>query len=330
MNQRNPSIPSAGFQANLDTNQRQPSVPPTGLRGLATRYPLTLFLVWALGVAYASSGLVLLARQGVIPGGSLPTRLGLDYERAAVLPMMFLGLLPATLLVTGLEGGRPALGALFRRVVRWRVGLVWWLLAVVALPLTTIVLATVLGDSLRMPSLSVLAGEVVSIAIAILLVNIWEETAWAGFFQTRLERRHNFYIAALLTAIPFAAIHMPLQVINGMTKPMDLAVQFMLLVIFSFIFRSLLGTVLRGAGDSVLVVGVLHTFFNRSNNTDGIVADLLLGSNRQMAALLATTLLTIVMGVIMRRRLSRAYRQELDAMNAPGVAARPDAAAIEI
>jgi uncharacterized protein len=330
MNQRNPSLPSTSFQANLDTEQPSASATPTGLRRVAIRYPLTLFLVVAFAVAYASAGLVLLARQGVIPGGSLPARLGLDYERAAVLPMMFLGLLPATLLVTGLEGGRHALRTLFRRVFRWRVGLVWWLIAVVALPLTTIVLATVLGDSLQMPSPSVLTGEVVSIAIAILLVNIWEETAWAGFFQTRLERRHNFYIAALLTAIPFAAIHMPLQVINGMTQPLDLAVQFMLLVIFSFIFRSLLGTVLRGAGDSVLVVGVLHTFFNRSNNTDGIVADLLVGSNRQMAALLATTLLTIVMGVIMRHRLSRAYREELDAMNAPGVAARPDAAAIEI
>jgi membrane protease YdiL (CAAX protease family) len=34
-----------------------------------------------------------------------------------------------------------------------------------------------------------------------LLINLWEEAAWAGFLQTRLERRHNFFLAALLTGI---------------------------------------------------------------------------------------------------------------------------------
>ncbi len=327
MKEHTPSLPSTAVQQRRNTPERSPSVPTTGLRRLATRYPLTLFLVLALGMAYAFSGLVLLAQHGVIPGGSLPAMLDLDYERAASGPLVLLGLMPATLVVTALEGGRPAVRALFRRVFRWRVALVWWLVAVVALPLTTVALAIILGDTLQVPSPGILASEAGSIAVAILLINLWEETAWAGFFQTRLERRHPFYIAALLTAVPFAAIHMPLQVINGMTAPVDLAVQFLALVTFSFVVRSLLGIVLRGARDSILVVGVLHTFFNRSNNVDGIVADLLDGSQRQLAALAATTVLTVVAGVVMRRRLRRAYRQELDAMNVPSPVSGHDATA---
>ena len=102
----------------------------------------------------------------------------------------------------------------------------------------------------------------------------------------------------------------------------------MVLTIFGFIFRALLGTVLRGARDSILVVGALHTVFNESNNADGIVAALLDGPNQQIAALLATTFLAIVTGVVMRRRLSRAYRQELDAMNTASVVPRQDEPAI--
>ena len=317
MNQRNRSLPPTGFHGILDTTQRSSSLANTGLHRIATRYPLTLFLVLAIGVAYVCSGLVVLAQHGIIPGGSLPAKLGLDYERAAILLMQFLGLLPTTLVVTALEGGRPAVRALFRRVFRWRVGLVWWLMALFALPLTTIPVAIILGDSFQMLSPAVFASEVVVIALTILGLNLWEETAWAGFFQTRLERRHNFYIAVVLTAIPFAAVHMPHQVISGITAPVDLATQFILLTIFGFILRSLLGTVMRGARDSILVVGTLHAIFNECTGSDGIVAALLDGSNGQLAALLATTLLAIVAGVVMRRRLSRAHRQELDAMNAP-------------
>jgi hypothetical protein len=60
-------------------------------------------------------------------------------------------------------------------------------------------------------------------------------------------------------------------------------------------------------------VGLTHTFFNRSNNTDGIAADLLPGGDsRQLAALLATVVLTVLLGLILRSKLSRSYRRELD------------------
>ena len=44
-----------------------------------------------------------------------------------------------------------------------------------------------------------------------LLINLWEETAWAGFAQSRLMARHGLMVGSLLTAVPFAAIHIPMQ-----------------------------------------------------------------------------------------------------------------------
>jgi membrane protease YdiL (CAAX protease family) len=92
---------------------------------------------------------------------------------------------------------------------------VWWLVAVIALPTSTVILAVAFGDSTHIPIGGVIVREVLSITIALLLVNLWEETAWAGFLQSRLEHRHNFFVAAALTAIPFAAVHVPLRIING-------------------------------------------------------------------------------------------------------------------
>lgn len=285
----------------------------TGLTALARRHPVSLFLGLVLVGVYGLSVIPILMQFEVIPGKSLPARIGLDMERAAVIPLMLV-LVPSALLVTGLEGGRPALRHLFRRIFRWRVGLVWWLVAAVALPLLTVVTAVLLGDPAQLPSRTVLAGEVVGIAVAFLLINLWEEAAWAGFLQTRLEQRHNFFVAAALTAIPFAAVHMPLRVITGeVGSAVDLAVNFAALAVFSVIVRSLFGMVLRGAGNSLLLVGLTHTFFNRSNNSDGIAADILAGGdNRQTAALLAAVVLTIVLGVVLRKKLSRVYRRELD------------------
>jgi membrane protease YdiL (CAAX protease family) len=187
-------------------------------------------------------------------------------ERAAS-ALLVASLIVATFLTTTLHGGRPAVQVLLRRMLRWRVQLVWWLVAVAALPATTVALAVAFGDSAHIPSCGVIAREILSITIALFLVNLWEETAWAGFLQSRLERRHNFFIAAALTAIPFAAVHLPLRIINGATLPETVGIAFLTLLVLSFIFRSLIGMVLCGAANSILLAATTHTFFNRSNTS---------------------------------------------------------------
>jgi membrane protease YdiL (CAAX protease family) len=240
-------------------------------------------------------------------------------ERAASLLTLLVALFPAAVLVTAVEGGKSAVWMFFRRIFRWRIGLAWWLVVVGSLPALTVAIALLMGDSLRTPSASVLGGEVVGIVVAFLLINLWEEAAWAGFLQTRLERRHNLFVATLLTIIPFAAIHVPLRMINGATRPAELAQAFLFLLILGVIVRPLMAIALRGAGDSIFAVALLHTMFNRSNNIDGIAADLLSGPNRSTAALIATLLLTVAVGISVRRRLGRACRQELDTINSAGM-----------
>ena len=306
----------------MNTRIQEPQV--RGLAGLVTRFPLAVFVTMAIGLSYPLMSLAIMAQYSVIPGKSLPSLIGLDMERAASV-LLVASLIVATFLTTALHGGRPAVRVLLRRMLRWRVQLVWWLVAVVALPTTTVVLAVVLGDLVHLPSGGVIAREILSIAVALLLVNLWEETAWAGFLQSRLERRHHFFIAAALTAVPFAAVHLPLRIINGATTPETVGIAFLTLLVLSFIFRSLIGMVLRGAANSILLAATTHTFFNHSNNIDGIAADLLEGSNRPIAALLAATLTTVVLGICIRKKLRRNYREALDQAedHAPAVTRQP-------
>jgi membrane protease YdiL (CAAX protease family) len=249
---------------------------------------------------------------GVIPGRTIPARLGIDMERATGV-LLLIALFPTALLVTWLEGGWPAVRQMFRRMLRWRVPLVWWLIAIVALPALTVTIAVIFGDLASPPTRTVLGREILGVTAALLIVNLWEEAVWAGFLQTHLERRHSFLVAAALTAVPFAAVHLPLRVVTGeISSAIDLAVNFGLLLVLGLLVRPLFGMVLRGARNSVLLVALTHTFFNRSNNSDGIAADILSGDNRSIAALLATLILTTLLGIILRKKLSRSYRRELN------------------
>jgi membrane protease YdiL (CAAX protease family) len=271
------------------------------------------YLALALTSSYLLLTVMVLIERGVLPGRDLPDTVGAGMEEAASL-VLVLTLVSSALVITHLEGGRAATTNLLRRAVRWRVPVRWWAVAVLALPVTSLVLALVLGDQFTTPSTSTLGREVVSIAVALLLVNISEETAWAGFLQTRLERRHRFLVASLLTAVPFALVHLPIRVVaREITGLEDVVGNLIALLIISAIIRTLLGVVMRGALNSVLLVAVTHTFFNRSNNTDGIVADLVTGEARSLAALLASLMLTVVLCIVMRKRLTRGQRLALDA-----------------
>ena len=65
----------------------------TGLARLAGRFPLTFFLITAVGLSYPLMSLAIMAQYGVIPGKSLPQVIGLDMERAAAIERCYLTML---------------------------------------------------------------------------------------------------------------------------------------------------------------------------------------------------------------------------------------------
>ena len=179
-------------------------------------------------------------------------------------------LLGSATLVSAVSGGRAAVRRLYAGALRWRMGVWWFVTALLALPALTLAVAAVSG-SLRTPSSGWLNEALLylftTLVFGALLGNVWEETAWAGFAQSRLIDRHGLLVGSLLTAIPFALIHLPLaweeHGLHG-TSTRDLAITWTVLILGAPFLRYLLGMTLVGTGGSVLAVAILHASFNAS------------------------------------------------------------------
>ena len=154
------------------------------------------------------------------------------------------------------------------------------------------------------------------LAANFLLVNLWEETAWAGFLQTRLEPRYHFAVAAALTAVPFAGVHLPLLFIDDDLSALSLLRNAGGLLILGVLVRLMIGVVLHGAADSLLAVGVLHAVFNSSNNQGGLVDSLLDGTDQTVVALAATVLVTAAAAWAIRERLTSTPQRQPERVRA--------------
>ena len=288
---------------------------PPGPRAVIARRPVAAFVVLVLALAYPLMALPILAFRGIIPGSALLEMLPFAPDEAAGLLLTLGALLPATLIVTWSADGRAGVRRLFRRLTRWRIGIGWWIAIVTALPALTTGLAVLMGDSLKpVNAVNLFVTQFGLLLANFLLVNVWEELAWSGFMQTRLERRRNVFVAALITMVPFALVHEPLRLFTGEVTVVSVAVGLALYLVLGVFFRPMLAVVLRGTRDSVLAVAVLHSVFNRTVNENGVAASLVDGEARTITMLIALAVITVTVSVIFRRRLTRAYRRELDAV----------------
>jgi len=263
------------------------------LRGRIAARPVAAFLVIAIGLTWVALTLSIALLGNALPG---------------ILAELLI-LLGTAVLVTAAADGKPGVRALFRQTVRWRVGAGWYVAAVLALPVLTLLIAADTG-TLRRPAdeWASVAGAYMlnTVVIGALLGNIWEELAWAGVVQRRLMESHGMAAGSLLTAIPFALVHLPLAFADkGFTGTpwSEVAVAWGVLLVFAPLFRLLVGIVYLGTGQSLLIVALLHASFNASEQSKLPVFD---GAWQQIAA---ATLLLVVL-VLLRK--FRALAAETD------------------
>jgi membrane protease YdiL (CAAX protease family) len=177
---------------------------------------------------------------------------------------LVLGWMPglAAVLVAGAAGGRAAVRALLRRLLIWRVGAGWYLVALlgpVALHLGPVALNPLLGGSgLHLPplSLGLLAGAALQLAVRLVLSS--EQLAWSGFALPRMQARHGALAASLALGALWAAWHLPLFFVPGSQRdlgfPAFLVGVVALRVVHTWVFNS--------TGGSVLLVALMHQATN--------------------------------------------------------------------
>lgn len=203
------------------------------------RHPLVTFTVLALVISWLP---IIPYALGLFPG-----------------PLLACGPFLAAIITAALVGGKKGLRAFFRRLIRWRVGVGWYVLAFLA-PVAGWVVITYVNVLLGAapPSPDQLAGwPLIVTATLIFLINplggAWEEPGWRGYALPLLLRRHSALVASAVLGVIWTLWHVPLFVAGHVPWP-DAAVVFALSFVFTAIY-------LRTAG-SVLIAFCLHASLN--------------------------------------------------------------------
>jgi hypothetical protein len=209
---------------------------------MARRWPVITFAVTVLVLC----GLVFAAR---LPRETTPFALVLAIPLAAIVSAW-------------LSGGWPMVRGLFRRITRWRVAPAWYALAI-GLPLLGTLAIDAAGIVAGQATLSTVVGAIganaLIVPLVVLLPALLEEFAWRGHgVDVMLRRGSSAAVAALVIALPFLAVHLPLylpgQLYDGL--PLWPAIP------TTLGYAVLLTWVYVGSGRSSLLAGISHAALN--------------------------------------------------------------------
>jgi len=168
----------------------------------------------------------------------------------------------AGVLMTGLIHGRAGLRDLLARVLRWRVGLGWWLVALLTAPIlmAAIIFSLSLTSPAFLPAIVTTddrMGLVISGILLGLTVSFFEEIGWTGFVTPELRKRHGIVPTGLLMGAVWGAWHYPL--FSGSASGTIAPALYIAVLLFTFLipFRILM-VWLYDRTRSVLVVMFTH------------------------------------------------------------------------
>ena len=175
-------------------------------------------------------------------------------------PILGFGPFLAAVAVLALTVGKPGVRALFRSMVMWRVGLRWWLVAVLT-PIVLTALATALNVALGapMPTSEEFSRWPDALLTGLLILCIpfiggaWEEPGWRGYALPRLLAARSPMAASLVLGVIWAVWHVPLF-LTGDQHWSDLVLVVFASVVFTWLFQNAL--------QSVLIAMVLHATNN--------------------------------------------------------------------
>jgi membrane protease YdiL (CAAX protease family) len=187
----------------------QPGAPHRGIKALLARHPLVSFFV----LAYAGTWLFELPYVLSEDGSGL-----LPYSSPLLtwtLPVsIFMGPFLAAFIMTGATEGREGVGRLLGRFVLWRVGLRWYLFALVGIPvivvLSVIVMPGVLESFQGPGALAPLPLLGVFVYVLFLGGALGEEPGWRGFALPRLQSLHGPLVGSLILGPLWGLWHLPL------------------------------------------------------------------------------------------------------------------------
>lgn len=181
-----------------------------------------------------------------------------------------LGPVLSAFIMTSVIEGWPGISRLLRRIVRWRVGLQWYLFALIGVP-AVMVLATIIRPG-ALESLDVSAQPITPaylkafVCMAIMGGPLFEEPGWTGFAQPRLQQMYGPLLGGLLLGGLWALWHLPGFLIPSEDirdlPPRGTVLDFAVFALALVGLRLIIIWVVNNTRDSVLMAILVHASWN--------------------------------------------------------------------
>jgi membrane protease YdiL (CAAX protease family) len=253
-------------------------------RPLITFYILAFVITWLAWMP-----------QAAFSYGLFPFDSPIFYVIGGIGPML------AAYIVLKAQYGKEAIGKLFAPLMRWKVSLVWYAIAILGFAAIGTAAAALGGDiAEKFKNLNFTSSLVITF-ISYLVAAIPEEVAWRGFAQPRIQTRYSALASSLIVGALWALWHLPLllnkdNVMSTYPKYLFLIDVLAGSVIYAWLYNSTRG--------SALIVTIYHAF----GNTIGVMLDI--GRLEQAAVTVFVAVIIII--VFGASNLSRAKKQTIE------------------
>lgn len=227
------------------------------MTNIIRQFPLTAYFVIAYVGSWACWALFVLSREG---SGLLTFHSPAGYM-AIISLGTFIGPALGAFVVTATTKGREGVADLVRRILRWRVGLAWYLFVFVGFPaIEAFGTLAVLGPATPTSPLEgwqeIIAAGSFFLFPGLLAGPLGEEIGWRGFALPHLQRRMGPVAASLMLGLLWAFWHAPLWFAGQWTIPTlgNIAAYVLWITAATFIFT----WVFNNTRQSILLAILLH------------------------------------------------------------------------
>ena len=217
------------------------------------KHPVTEFYILAFAISWIGLIPGVLGSQGIAP---------FDSPFVQFLGILFsIGPTLAAVIMSQVMQGKTGVQNLLKGLLKWRVNLVWYLVAVlgpVVIFVTGQVLTKLMGltvESAAVPSDSFLFVVVI---LTVILSNTSEEIGWRGFALPYLQKRYNALLSALIVGLLWSLWHLPLVFLKGNPMAQSPLIWFVSIVASAFIYTWLYNS----TQGSILLVALFHSALN--------------------------------------------------------------------
>jgi uncharacterized protein len=266
-----------------------PGGPRLDFRALVVFFALAYALSWSWAIPLAAAHLV------VHRGEGWPTHY----------PAL-LGPAIAAVVVTAWTMGRPGVRDLLARMVRWRVPIRWWLVALSPVAFLGLALIAMVAAGKALPSVADFgrfsgtpAIGLVGVLLLITFVGaLGEETGWRGYALPQLQRRFSPLTSSLILALLWFGWHLPQFFVIDTYRDFS-PVQYVGMFLGLTCGAVVLTWLYNRSGGSILLVIVWHGLYN------------FVGATQAATGMLAAVISTLIMiqGVVLIVLELRAHRR---------------------